>query len=102
MDNTEILPETIVLKEGLEISSKISVLSWDRISILQRKFQSYEFWEITFVCEVIKVLLIDKTKIKELDDMLNWEITEEFLTEINSWGEKMNIIIDNFMKLKKK
>jgi hypothetical protein len=85
----EVQSENIVLREGLEISPKITVLSWDRVSLIYAKFQREEIGELQLTLEIIKILLIDKTKVSEIDDMLNGELTEEFIEELTTWGEKI-------------
>ena len=92
----------IVLREGLEISSNINVLVWDKISILFKKFAREEIGEIQYTLEVVKLLLIDKTKVTEIDKMLTWDIDENCVLEINDWGEKVGAIIMELTKLKKK
>lgn len=94
--------ENIVLKEGLEITSKITVIAWDRISLLYAKFQKEEIWELQLTLEIIKILLIDKSKVAEIDNILNGEMTTEFISDLTDWGEKIMGIVTWFIDAKKK
>ena len=66
----------IILKKwdkSIEISWKPSVLQMDKILILYRKFQSFVIWDLELTLAAAKILLIDKTKEIEIDEILNWE-----------------------------
>lgn len=94
--------KTIVLKEGLEITTKVSVLLWDKINLLFKKFAREEIGEFEFTLSVIKLLLIDKAKEKEIDDMLEGDLSEEFIENMNDWGEKVMELVLKFVDAKKK
>lgn len=98
----EIQSDKIVLREGLEISPKISVLSWDKISLLYNQFVQGQIGEMVLTFEIIKILLIDKSKIKEIDDILNGELTDDLIVELWEWGEKIMGLVMWFIDAKKK
>lgn len=95
----------IKLKKGeitLEIISQPSVLQVDNIMILYRKHTDYKIWEMQLTLEAAKILLVDKTKIIEIDEILNWKFewnTDELIAE---WGEKIFSVIQKTNEAKKK
>jgi len=95
----------ITLKKGeveLKITSRPSVQQMDQFSILKRKFDNYVMWDIVFTLETIKLLLIDKTKMNELDDLLSKEVDEEVAWYVWEWSEQVIEIFERVWESKKK
>lgn len=96
------MENNITLTWGLEITWRITVLTWDQIQILYTKYMRNEIWDVVLTLEVCKLLLVDKSKASEIDSILNWEMTEETIEKIWEWWEKVLEIIEKHQNNKKK
>lgn len=92
----------VVLEEGLEITTKVSLLTMDRIWLITAKLNNGEIGGFELNMEVIKLLLIDKSKIARIDEIMNGEYTDESLKEIEKWCDKVNKILTKAGNAKKK
>lgn len=95
----------MILKKGdieLKITTRPSVQQMDQFSILKRKFDNYVFWDIVFTLETIKLLLIDKTKTIEIDDILKKEVDVEIASIVWEWAWQVIEIFEKVAEAKKK
>lgn len=86
----------------LKITTKPSVQQMDSFSILKRKFDNYIIWDVSFTLETIKLLLIDKTKIIEIDNILKREVDQEVDELIWKWAWQVIKIFEKVWESKKK
>ena len=94
--------ENIILREWLEIRGSINVLTWDKVSLLYKKNVNQEIGEMVLTLEAIKLLLVDKSKVSEIDDILEGNLNDETIALLNDWGTKVQTIIESFIEGKKK
>jgi len=95
----------LVLKKWeseLLITSKPSVLQMDKISILYRKFNDYVIWELEVTLWVAKVLLVDQTKVIEVDSIIKWDFTWDVEELIEEWWSIIITVIKKTDEAKKK
>lgn len=97
--------ENIVLNEenGIVISSFIPPRKFDKISVLYKQYLSQEIWDIVLTFEVIKLLLVDKSKELYIDDMLDakeWVI--DLYEVLEDWSMKVLNIVAEMQSRKKK
>ena len=86
----------------LEIISKPSLLQMDKILMLYRKYNNYIVWDMELTLEAAKVLLVDKTKVIEIDEIIKWSFSCDIPKLIEEWGVIIFAIIEKAQEAKKK
>ena len=97
--------EKIILnaENGIEITSDISPRDFDKVTILYKKYRANEVWDIVVTMDSIKLMLIDKSKIQYIDDMLDAkEGVLDIYEVLDDWAEKTLDVILKMNDRKKK
>ena len=97
--------EKIVLseKQWIEITSNISPRDFDKITILYKQYSKDLIWDIVLTMESIKLLLVDKSKVDYIEQMLDWkEWVISIYDVLEDWTQKVLDIILKMNDAKKK
>ena len=95
----------IILKKwevNLEINSRPSVQQMDRFWIMKRQFDNYLIGDIEFTLNTVKLLLVDKTKEIEIDEVLKWNFDWDVAELIAEWAWQVIEIFEKVWEAKKK
>lgn len=94
--------ETKKLQEWLEIRTKMNVLSWDKISILYKKYWNNEIGDIELTLEIVKVLQIPWGNPHIIPNLYESEMNESFLNKLAERWEIIQKIVTEATESKKK
>lgn len=89
-------------KEKLEIISKMSVLQFDKVMRLQKKYEQEEIWDFEVTFRTALELLVDKSKAHIVEWILNWEMSWDILELMWVWADQMEPILQKAIDTKKK
>ena len=91
-----------MLEEWVYIKTRPTVLDTDKISVLQRRYNEKEFWEMVFNFECIKILLTNNTNPQLVDDIMNSEFDDDIMDRVTIWFDKLTKALNDIENAKKK
>jgi len=96
------MEKIIKLQEWLSINTTITVILFDSITLLYKKYEREEIWEMEYTIEMLKKMITAESDFKILDNLLAWEFSEDVMKKLDDWGEIIHKIVLDFIEEKKK
>lgn len=96
------MEKIIELQEGLSINTTVTVILFDKITLLYKRYEREDIGELEYTIEMIKRMKTSDSDWKILDDILSGEFDPETMEKLDKWGEIIQKIVLDFVEAKKK